>query len=83
MWQTQWIGIRNYRMWCMVATYGFCFGVELTMNNIVAGRALHSPTSHFDLRRLVTVTSHQKVDGWAQLYLGLAGASTRPLLRST
>ena len=24
-------------MWCMVATYGFCFGVELTMNNIVAG----------------------------------------------
>ena len=37
MWQTQWIGIRNYRMWCMVATYGFCFGVELTMNNIVAG----------------------------------------------
>jgi NNP family nitrate/nitrite transporter-like MFS transporter len=21
----------------MVATYGFCFGVELTMNNIVAG----------------------------------------------
>jgi NNP family nitrate/nitrite transporter-like MFS transporter len=31
------IGMKNYRMWCMVATYGFCFGVELTMNNIVAG----------------------------------------------
>jgi len=29
-------GIKNYRMWCMVATYGFCFGVELTMNNIIA-----------------------------------------------
>ena len=21
-------GVTNYRMWCMVATYGFCFGVE-------------------------------------------------------
>lgn len=29
-------GCKNYRMWCMVATYGFCFGVELTMNNIIA-----------------------------------------------
>merc|ERR1712216_849493 len=33
---TQYLGIANNRMWCMVATYGFCFGVELTMNNIVA-----------------------------------------------
>jgi NNP family nitrate/nitrite transporter-like MFS transporter len=31
-----WKGVTNYRMWCMVLTYGFCFGVELTMNNIVA-----------------------------------------------
>ena len=37
MLQTQILGAKNYRMWCMVATYGFCFGVELTMNNIVAG----------------------------------------------
>ena len=29
-------GCKNYRMWCLVATYGFCFGVELTMNNIIA-----------------------------------------------
>lgn len=34
--QVNMIGMKNYRMWCMVATYGFCFGVELTMNNIVA-----------------------------------------------
>jgi len=30
-------GLANYRMWCMVLSYGFCFGVELTMNNIVSG----------------------------------------------
>jgi len=36
-WKTQMLGCCNYRMWCLVATYGFCFGVELTMNNIVAG----------------------------------------------
>lgn len=27
--------ISNYRMWCLTVTYGFCFGVELTMNNII------------------------------------------------
>jgi NNP family nitrate/nitrite transporter-like MFS transporter len=31
------IGVMNYRTWCLTATYGFCFGVELTMNNIFAG----------------------------------------------
>merc|ERR1712147_430517 len=34
--QVNMIGMKNYRMWCMVATYVFCFGVELTMNNIIA-----------------------------------------------
>lgn len=28
-------GMKNYRTWILVVTYGFCFGVELTMNNIV------------------------------------------------
>lgn len=28
-------GVRNYRTWIMVVQYGFCFGVELTMNNVV------------------------------------------------
>jgi len=30
-----WRAVTNYRMWCLVATYGFCFGVELTVNNII------------------------------------------------
>ena len=29
------IGVKNYRMWVLTLTYGYCFGVELTMNNIV------------------------------------------------
>lgn len=28
-------GVKNYRMWVLTLTYGYCFGVELTMNNIV------------------------------------------------
>lgn len=30
-------GLRNYRGWILALTYGFCFGVELTTDNIVAG----------------------------------------------
>merc|ERR1711998_171428 len=30
-------GLKNYRMWVLVASYGMCFGVELTMNNVVTG----------------------------------------------
>ena len=30
-------GIRNYRMWVFTVTYGFCFGVELVIDNILAG----------------------------------------------
>ena len=35
-WKIFFRGISNYRMWCLMLTYGFCFGVELTMNNIIA-----------------------------------------------
>lgn len=30
-------GLKNYRGWILGLTYGYCFGVELTMDNIVAG----------------------------------------------
>lgn len=30
-------GLANYRMWCLLVSYGMCFGVELTMNNVVTG----------------------------------------------
>jgi len=36
-WKVLRIGVTNYRMWILTLTYGFCFGVELTMNNIVVG----------------------------------------------
>ncbi|KAK8673493.1 hypothetical protein V6N13_111825 [Hibiscus sabdariffa] len=29
-------GLMNYRGWILCLTYGFCFGVEMTMDNIVA-----------------------------------------------
>jgi NNP family nitrate/nitrite transporter-like MFS transporter len=34
-WKVTMLGVMNYRMWVLTFCYGFCFGVELTMNNIV------------------------------------------------
>ena len=39
------IGCQNYRMWVLVVLYAFCFGIELTMNEIAASYFF----DHFDL----------------------------------
>ncbi|XP_062025091.1 high affinity nitrate transporter 2.5-like [Rosa rugosa] len=31
-----WHGVKNYRGWILALTYGYCFGVELTVDNIIA-----------------------------------------------
>lgn len=31
-----WTGIRNYRTWLLCVSYGYCFGVELTVDNNLA-----------------------------------------------
>ena len=36
VWKIYWVGCANYRMWIGVLLYAFCFGVELTINNILA-----------------------------------------------
>merc|ERR1712216_283361 len=36
VWKIYWVGCKNYRMWIAVLLYAFCFGVELTINNIIA-----------------------------------------------
>ena len=36
-WKTLWVASINYRTWILMASYGFSFGIELTLDNVLSG----------------------------------------------
>ncbi|XP_042502904.1 high affinity nitrate transporter 2.5-like [Macadamia integrifolia] len=60
-------GLRNYRGWILGLIYGFCFGVELTMDNIIA--------QYFYDRFDVEI----RVSGAIAASFGLANIVSRPM----
>lgn len=65
-WSVLYNGLKNYRGWILGLTYGFCFGVELTTDNIIA--------QYFNDRFNVNVQTAGAIAG----SFGLANLVSRP-----
>merc|ERR1712147_399075 len=63
--QVNMIGMKNYRMWCMVATYGFCFGVDLAIAGVLA--------SCYGLMNIFARSIGGLASDWASKRFGMRG----------
>ena len=77
------LGCKNYRMWVLVVLYAFCFGVELTMNEIAATyffdyfgvnlRVAGAIASSFGLMNLFARSIGGALSDWASKNYGMRG----------
>jgi len=77
------LGCANYRMWVLVVLYAFCFGVELTMNEIAATyffdyfdvnlRVAGAIASSFGLMNLFARSIGGALSDWASKKYGMRG----------
>ena len=77
------LGVLNYRMWVLVVLYAFCFGVELTMNEIAATyffdyfgvnlKVAGAIASSFGLMNLFARSIGGGLSDWASRKFGMRG----------
>merc|ERR1719331_2925842 len=82
-------GVKNYRMWCMVATYGSCFGLMNPFARSLGGIASDLTASKYGMRgRLWALWIMQTLEGglcivMGRLYMTLPGTLVVMILFST